>query len=90
MNQELAKTMLEILDRQVLLASNGAEAIKIALKTPLDLIFIDCHMPQIDSFRATEHIRTQKKTDLKINKLPIIALTADVRVGFKSNAVIPA
>ncbi len=82
-NQELAKTMLEILGCQVLLANNGAEAIKIATKVPLDLIFMDCHMPQINGFKATEHIRTQNVTDLGINKLPIIALTADIREGIQ-------
>jgi signal transduction histidine kinase/DNA-binding response OmpR family regulator len=80
-NQELAKTMLEILGCQVFLASNGAEAIKIAIKVPIDLIFMDCHMPQIDGFKATEHIRSQNNADLK--KLPIIALTADVREGIQ-------
>ncbi len=82
-NQELAKTMLEILGCQVLLASNGAEAIKIATKASVDLIFMDCHMPQIDGFRATSHIRSLNRPALKIDKLPIIALTADVREGIQ-------
>ncbi|MCW8930387.1 MAG: ATP-binding protein, partial [Gammaproteobacteria bacterium] len=82
-NQELAKTMLEILGCQVLLASNGAEAIKIASKMPVDLIFMDCHMPQIDGFKATEHIRSQHNSAMHIDKLPIIALTADVRDGIQ-------
>ncbi len=82
-NQELAKTMLEILGCQVLLASNGAEAIKVALKSPVDLVFMDCHMPQIDGFKATTHIRSQKSPALSSKNLPIIALTADVREGIQ-------
>lgn len=82
-NQELAKTMLEILGCRVLLASNGAEAIKVALKSSVDLVFMDCHMPQIDGFKATTHIRSQKNPKLSSTKLPIIALTADVREGIQ-------
>ncbi|MCK5648367.1 MAG: response regulator [Gammaproteobacteria bacterium] len=82
-NQELAKTMLEILGCQVLLAGNGAEAIKIAARKPLDLIFMDCHMPQIDGFKATAHIRSQKNPALNFDQLPIIALTADIRQGIQ-------
>ncbi len=82
-NQELAKTMLEILGCQVLLASNGAEAIKTALKQSVDLIFMDCHMPQIDGFKATTHIRSRNISALNMSHLPIIALTADVREGIQ-------
>ena len=82
-NQELAKTMLQILGCEVQLANNGAEAIKVAQKTPLDLIFMDCHMPQIDGFRATSHLRSQKNHPLNLEHIPVIALTADVRDGIK-------
>ncbi len=82
-NQELTKTMLEILGCQVLLANNGAEAIKVVTKMSVDLILMDCHMPEIDGFKATELIRSQKTSNDKLNSLPIIALTADVREGIR-------
>jgi len=40
-------------------------------------------MPQIDGFKATAHIRSQKKSALNFDQLPIIALTADVRQGIQ-------
>lgn len=82
-NQELAKTMLEIMGCQVLLAKNGAEAIKVATKTAIDLIFMDCHMPQIDGFKATSHIRSRIDPAYNMDNLPVIALTADVREGIQ-------
>lgn len=82
-NQELTNTMLEILGCEILLANNGAEAIKIAEQTQLDLIFMDCHMPKIDGFRATSHLRSQTNHPLKVDTIPVIALTADVRDGIR-------
>ncbi len=84
-NQELARTMLEILGCEVLLANNGAEAIKVADNQAVDMILMDCHMPQIDGFRATEHLRTQ--TESPNHKIPIIALTADIRDGIKQQCI---
>ncbi len=84
-NQELARTMLEILGCKVLLANNGAEAIKVADNQPVDLLLMDCHMPQIDGFRATEHLRAQTKSH--IQKVPVIALTADIRDGIKQQCI---
>ena len=86
-NQELARTMLEILGCEVLLASNGKEAISIAEAQPLDMILMDCHMPQIDGFKATEHLRTQNELRFAKEQLPIIALTADVRDGIRKQCL---
>ncbi|WP_198263341.1 response regulator [sulfur-oxidizing endosymbiont of Gigantopelta aegis] len=88
-NQELAKTMLEILGCKVLLADNGAEAIEVAEQHSLDLIFMDCHMPKVDGFKATKAIRSQTLKSGSKNQLntepPIIALTADVRDGIQEH-----
>ncbi len=86
-NQELARTMLEILGCQVVLANNGAEAIKIASRQPVDMILMDCHMPQIDGFKATEHLRSQNNPKFNPQHLPIVALTADVRDGIKEQCL---
>jgi CheY-like chemotaxis protein len=39
-----------------------------------DAIFMDCEMPQLDGYAATQHIRRMEKHDRRI---PIIALTAN-------------
>ncbi len=59
---------------QCIEASNGEEAINLARQSSFDLILMDIRMPVIDGYEATRQIR-------KINgyeKVPIIALTADV------------
>ena len=86
-NQELAHTMLDILGCEVLLASNGKEAISIAEQQPIDMILMDCHMPQIDGFKATEYLRSQNKQRFDKQQLPIIALTADVRDGIRKQCL---
>lgn len=57
---------------EVLLASNGKEALDIATRTRPDLIIMDLKMPIMDGWEATKALR---ETDWGKN-LPIIALTA--------------
>lgn len=70
-NQVTAQALLEQLGAQVILASNGYEALDLISKTKVDLIFMDCQMPVMDGFEATVRIR---KTP---SKIPIIAMTAN-------------
>ncbi len=57
---------------QVMLASNGREALEIATKSPPDLVIMDLKMPVMDGWEATKAFRqTAWGKDL-----PIIALTA--------------
>lgn len=51
---------------------NGALAMEAVEKASYDLVFMDCEMPQMDGFTATQNIR---KTDANT---PIIALTAHI------------
>jgi len=57
---------------EVLLASNGKEALQIATQTKPDLIIMDLKMPVMDGWEATKALR---KTDWG-KELPVIALTA--------------
>ncbi|MEY4766790.1 MAG: hypothetical protein RI907_3463, partial [Pseudomonadota bacterium] len=73
MNQELARDLLERAGLRVVLASHGGEAID-ALRTqgPFDAVLMDCQMPVMDGYTATEAIRAQAQWQ----QLPIIAMTA--------------
>ena len=42
--------------------------------TPVDIILMDCQMPELDGFEATRQIRT---LPLPVSKVPIIAVTAN-------------
>ena len=55
-------------------ASSGLEAVSLLSKTnDVTLVLMDCHMPEMDGFEATERIRALKTVK---TGLPIIALTA--------------
>jgi len=68
---------------EVLLASNGKEALEIATKSKPDLIIMDLKMPVMDGWEATRAIR---KTDWG-KKLPVIALTAQAMEGDEGRAL---
>ena len=59
-------------DYQVMLASNGREALEMATKSRPDLVIMDLKMPVMDGWEATKALRqTPWGKDL-----PVIALTA--------------
>ncbi len=73
-NQKVAVAMLERLGCEVTVAGNGAEALQLALRNPFDLVLMDCQMPVMDGYEATQKIR---KYDKETARLPIIAMTAN-------------
>jgi len=76
MNQKVARRMLEKLGSRVDVVANGKEVLEVINGIDYDLVFMDCQMPEMDGFQATEEIR-KLETSGKINRhIPIIALTA--------------
>ncbi|MEJ2670216.1 MAG: response regulator, partial [Gammaproteobacteria bacterium] len=69
----LYNTLLRNMHCRILNAQNGMEALELIPSGPFDIIFMDCHMPEMDGYEATALIRES----LSEEKLPIIALTAD-------------
>jgi PAS domain S-box-containing protein len=76
-NQMVAVRLLERLGCRVDVAGNGAEAVQMATRLPYSLIFMDCHMPDMDGFEATVEIR-RRENELARTAMPIVALTASV------------
>ncbi|HME39914.1 MAG TPA: ATP-binding protein [Steroidobacteraceae bacterium] len=76
-NQKVAVRMLERLGCRVDVAANGAEAVQMTTRLPYGLIFMDCHMPEMDGFEATMEIR-RRESKLGSAATPIVALTASV------------
>jgi len=74
-NRKLTMRQLERLGFTVDMAENGREVLEKISHTAYDLVFMDCHMPEMDGFAATEEIRRREK---KGKRTPIIALTASV------------
>ncbi len=80
-NQRVAVAMLEPLGFEVDVADNGHEALKKMQNSEYDLILMDCHMPEMDGFETTLHIR---KNENKDRHIPVIALTASILPEEKS------
>ncbi|EPO2368584.1 ATP-binding protein, partial [Vibrio parahaemolyticus] len=74
-NQRVVRIMLELLGLKVSVASHGEEALQLCREHAFDLIFMDCQMPVMDGFIATEQIRNMNEWGAHV---PIIALTANV------------
>lgn len=72
-NQMVAKGMLEKLGHQVTLAGHGQECIDLCEENDFDLIFMDCNMPVLDGYDATQQLRNNPETQ----HVPIVALTAN-------------
>ncbi|MCH2037289.1 MAG: response regulator, partial [Rickettsiales bacterium] len=79
-NQMVATTMLESIDGVVNIAGNGREAVNLATQRPYDIIFMDCHMPEMDGYEATQNIRKYEQKHA-LTRTPIIALTANAMSG---------
>lgn len=74
-NQEVAIDLLELNNMTVDAVANGLEAVEAFRTKNYDLIFMDCQMPQLDGFGATEEIRDLERKE-NSQPTPIIALTA--------------
>lgn len=87
-NQDYATTVMEDMGLRVLLAETGTEALALYKKyyAELSLILMDCRMPEMDGYEATEQIRLFEK-ETKINRLPIIALTANAITGDRERCI---
>jgi polar amino acid transport system substrate-binding protein len=90
-NQAVASQMLQYFNLKCDKANNGEEAITMlnessASSTPYTLIFMDCQMPVIDGYIATQNIRKGDCTNIYIN-IPIIAMTANAMTGDREKCI---
>ncbi len=77
-NQEVAKTILEMHQLQVDVASNGLEALEVFSNSQPGhylAIFMDIQMPGIDGYEATRRIRRSSHPEAAT--IPIYAMTAN-------------
>ena len=72
-NQKIAEKLLNNFGCTVVIAENGLKAIETLQSFKPDLVFMDCHMPEMDGYEATRRIRQ----DSNLQSLPIVALTAN-------------
>ena len=73
-NRQLIRALLEDRGAKIICANNGREAVERIAETPVDMAFIDIHMPEMNGFEAVERIRKLPGG----KSIPLIAMTADV------------
>ena len=82
----LAQQILTESGCEVITAENGKKAIERLQENKFDIIFMDCQMPVMDGFEASEKINEMIKSG-QIEYVPIIALTANAMKGDKERCL---
>lgn len=84
-NQLFVRTLFDKNKIDIEIANNGKEAIELLVKSKFSIILMDLHMPIMDGYEATRHIR--KNMEEPIRSIPIIALTAAAIKGEKEKCL---
>jgi two-component system sensor histidine kinase/response regulator len=85
-NQEVAISMLDILESEYQLAENGKQVLAALNGDQFNIILMDCQMPEMDGFEAATEIRRMEH-DNKANRIPIIAVTANAMEGDREQCI---
>jgi CheY-like chemotaxis protein len=80
-NQLVAVRLLQSLGCAVETVETGQQAVEAVRQGHYDLVLMDCHMPALDGFAATEAIRRHEQEAGQGHHTPIVALTADALAG---------
>ncbi|WP_236198985.1 hybrid sensor histidine kinase/response regulator [Pseudomonas pseudonitroreducens] len=82
---KVIRGMLSKLNLQPDTASNGEEALAAMKSTQYDLVLMDCEMPVLDGFSATERLRAWEASEHRPHT-PVVALTAHILSEHKERA----
>jgi signal transduction histidine kinase len=85
-NQKIALTQLRKLGCEVQVANNGLEAVAAWGAGDFQLIFMDCQMPEMDGYEATQRIRALESAQ-GLQPIPIIAMTANAMGGDRESCL---
>jgi two-component system, sensor histidine kinase and response regulator len=86
-NQKVCSAMLRQLGYTLILANNGREVLDIISREPVDLILMDCMMPAMDGYTASQYIRDLERSR-GLSRTPIIALTANAMEGDRERCLL--
>ena len=82
-NRFMMRRLLEITGYDVLEATNGEEAVKLAQRGQPDLVLMDLSLPVMDGLTATRRIRALPE----FRELPIVVVTAHDTADFHAAAL---
>lgn len=86
-NQVVAKKMLEKVGIKYEVVNNGEEAVnRLQQNHDFDLVLMDCQMPVMDGYEATQRLREYEKEN-RLEHLPVIAMTANAMEGDKDKCL---
>ncbi len=85
-NQKLTLAQLARLGYQADIADNGAIAVEKLSAADYDLVLMDCQMPVMDGFQATQAIREKEHGSAR--HTPIVAMTANAMQGDRENCIV--
>ncbi|WP_235044858.1 ATP-binding protein [Geobacter sulfurreducens] len=80
-NRMVLQEMLRSLGADVMVVSDGAEAVAAVSAERFDMVFMDCQMTGMNGIVATAEIRRMERTGQLTGRTHIIALTGRVEVG---------
>jgi PAS domain S-box-containing protein len=83
-NQKVALGFLKHLGIEADVANDGLEGFEAAMRGNYRLIIMDCQMPRMDGFEATQRIRSHERGR---RRTPIIALTANAMQGDRERCI---
>jgi CheY-like chemotaxis protein/HPt (histidine-containing phosphotransfer) domain-containing protein len=78
-NQLVALGILNTIGYQADVANDGAAALELAAEHDYDAILMDCQMPELDGYLATQRLRDRERAEHRDEHIPVIALTAGAR-----------
>jgi CheY-like chemotaxis protein len=84
LNMILISELLRKMGFQIMQATTGPEALELATKHNIDLIFMDIHMPGMDGYTVSSAIR---RLPAPKSNVTIIALTADAMKEDKEKCI---
>jgi signal transduction histidine kinase/CheY-like chemotaxis protein len=83
-NQKVTLGLLKKMGLDADAVINGQEAVTAIQSKPYDLVLMDCQMPLMDGFKATQLIR---EMNMEKSNIPIVAITANALPGDKEKCL---
>lgn len=86
LSQKVIHGMMQKLGISHTIVNNGREAVQAVMREHFDIVLMDCDMPFVDGYAATQEIRQWERQESR-QALPILALTAHILEEQKQKAL---